>query len=281
MFPMKIWCVEHDRALVLGGATKGGVCSRHQVRVSLHLLTLEYQSCWSFLCVSSCSSSDKIEPSQASQFITRTIQAHFPGPIHRFNDFPMEVQELLYQMFMSNHRFMCRSDEARSRLVWTTAARSNFKHLLYNARKNVEKVCQTADPTLWRERAPTWMRRDYWESLCNIWAVERWQQTSATMKVNRAANLESNMHTSGSVSFATHQSRLEKELKRPLTFQEEFDKTHKKKGTDQYLSDKAREVAESYSQQMTEKYAGEEEQPQLDPEVPSSGGVGGDEDEDS
>ncbi|MQM17236.1 hypothetical protein Taro_050204 [Colocasia esculenta] len=58
---------------------------------------------------------DKIEPAQASQFIIRTIQAHFPGPIHRFNDFPMEVEELLYQMFM-------RSDEARSRLVWTMTA---------------------------------------------------------------------------------------------------------------------------------------------------------------
>ncbi|MQL83720.1 hypothetical protein Taro_016214 [Colocasia esculenta] len=91
------------------------------------------------------------------------------------------------------------------------------------------------------------------------------------MKVNRAANPEANMHTSGSVSFATHRSRLEKELKRPPTFQEVFDKTHKKKGTDQYISDKAREVAinitlsffllESYSQHMTEKYAGEEEQP--------------------
>ncbi|MQM08402.1 hypothetical protein Taro_041258 [Colocasia esculenta] len=52
------------------------------------------------------------------------------------------------------------------------------------------------------------------------------------MKVNRAANPEANMHTSGSVSFATHQSRLE-----------------------------------SYNQQMTEKYAREEEQSQLDPEV--------------
>ncbi|MQM13067.1 hypothetical protein Taro_045989, partial [Colocasia esculenta] len=133
---------------------------------------------------------DKIEPAQASQFITRTIQAHFPGPIHRFNDFPMEVQESMYQMFMRNHRFTRRSDEARSRLVWTTTARSNFKHLLYNARKNAEKVCYSADPTLWRERAPTWMRRDYWESLCNIWAAERWQQTSTTMKVNRTANPE-------------------------------------------------------------------------------------------
>ncbi|MQL80614.1 hypothetical protein Taro_013058 [Colocasia esculenta] len=76
------------------------------------------------------------------------------------------------------------------------------------------------------------MRGDYRETLCNIWAAERWQQTSTIMKVNRAANPEANMHTGGSVSFATHQSRLE-----------------------------------SYSQQMTEKYVGEDEQPQLDPEV--------------
>ncbi|MQL73934.1 hypothetical protein Taro_006287 [Colocasia esculenta] len=122
------------------------------------------------------------------------------------------------------------------------------------------KFLRVQTPTLWRERAPTWMRRDYWEILCNIWVAERWQQTSTTMKVNRAANPEANMHTSGFVSFATHQSRLEKELKRPPTFQEVFDKIHKKKGTDQYISDKAREVA-SYSQQMTEKYIGKEEQP--------------------
>ncbi|MQL93171.1 hypothetical protein Taro_025810 [Colocasia esculenta] len=105
------------------------------------------------------------------------------------------------------------------------------------------------------------MRRDYWEGLCNIWAAERWQETSTTMKVNRAVNPEANKHTIGSVSFATYQSRLEKGLKRPPTFQEVFDKTHKKKGTDQYISDRARKVAELYSQQMIEKYVGEEEQP--------------------
>ncbi|MQL99176.1 hypothetical protein Taro_031897, partial [Colocasia esculenta] len=214
-----------------------------------------------------CGRCGSMEPAQASQFITRTIQAHFPGPIHRFNDFLMEVQELSYQMFMSNHRFTRRSDEVRSRLVWTMTVRSNFNHLLYNVRKNAEKISQSADPTLWRERTLSWMRRDYWETLCNIWAIERWQQTSTIIKVNRAANPEANMHTGGSVSFVTHQSRLEKELKRLPTFQEVFDRTHKKKGTDQYSSDRAREVTESYSQQMIEKYAGEDEQLQLDPEV--------------
>ncbi|MQM10618.1 hypothetical protein Taro_043515 [Colocasia esculenta] len=153
-------------------------------------------------------------------------------------------------MFISNYRFMRPSDEARSRSVWMTTARSNYTHLLYNARKNAQRICHSVDPTLWRERTLTWMRRDYWEGLCNIWAAERWQETSTTMKVNRTVNPEANKHTSGSVSFATHQSRLEV-----------FDKTHKKKGTDQYISDRAREVT------MTEKYAGEEEQLQLDPEV--------------
>ncbi|MQM05125.1 hypothetical protein Taro_037931 [Colocasia esculenta] len=102
--------------------------------------------------------------------------------------------------------------------------------------------------TLWRERVPTWMKRDYWQGLCNIWAEERWQETSTIMKVNQAANLEANKHTSGSVFFVTHQFILEKELKRPPTFQEVFDKTHEKKGMDQYISNRAREVAESYSQ---------------------------------
>ncbi|MQL87664.1 hypothetical protein Taro_020210 [Colocasia esculenta] len=168
----------------------------------------------------------------------------------------------------SNHRFTRRPDEARSRFAWTMTARSNFKHLMYNARKNVEKVSQSADPTLWRERAPSWMRGEYWETLCNIWAAERWQSTSTIMKVNRAANPEANVHTGGSVSFATHQCRLvRKGAKKVADIFGGVCRTHKKKETDLYISDRAREVAESYSQQMTEKYAGKDEQPRLDPEV--------------
>ncbi|MQM22115.1 hypothetical protein Taro_055163 [Colocasia esculenta] len=67
------------------------------------------------------------------------------------------------------------------------------------------------------------------------------------MKVNRAANPEANNHTSGSASFATHQSILRKQLKCPSTFHEVFDKAHKKKGTNQYINDRARKVAELYS----------------------------------
>ncbi|MQL73958.1 hypothetical protein Taro_006319 [Colocasia esculenta] len=39
------------------------------------------------------------------------------------------------------------------------------------------------------------MKRDYWKSLCNIWATKRWQETSTTMKVNWTANPKDNKHT--------------------------------------------------------------------------------------
>ncbi|MQM02261.1 hypothetical protein Taro_035022 [Colocasia esculenta] len=203
-------------------------------------------SCWSFLCPSSCSSScwSFLCPSSCSSsywsfLCVSSCSSSCPSSV---------------------------SPPVAAQLTNSYLYRAIIDSCVVRTRKNAQKVCQSADPTLWRKRAPTWMRRDYWESLCNIWATERWQQTSTTMKVNREANPEANMHTSGSISFATHQSRLEKELKRPPTFQEVFDKTHKKKGTDQYIRYRAREVA-SYSQQMIEKYVGEEEQPQLDPEV--------------
>ncbi|MQM18903.1 hypothetical protein Taro_051902 [Colocasia esculenta] len=88
---------------------------------------------------------NKIEPAQASQFITKTLQAHFPGPIHQFSDFSMDVQDLLYDMFMRNHRFTEHPDELHARSAWTTTARVNFKHLMYNVRRNAERVCASID----------------------------------------------------------------------------------------------------------------------------------------
>ncbi|MQL68787.1 hypothetical protein Taro_001037 [Colocasia esculenta] len=135
-------------------------------------------------------------------------------------------------------------------------------HLNIATRMTVAVVTHAATPT----HRPAWTRQ--WLVIPGVgWKAGKSGLTYTTMKVNRAANPEANKHTGGSVSFATHQSRLEKELKQPPTFSEVFDKTQKKKGTEQYISDRAREVADSCNQQMTEKYAGEE-QPQLDPECP-------------
>ncbi|MQL85105.1 hypothetical protein Taro_017621 [Colocasia esculenta] len=112
-----------------------------------------------------------------------------------------------------------------------------------------------------------WMRNEYWIELCDIWGVEKWNENYAKAKQNRAAHPEAFVHTSGSVSFATHKVRLEVQLKRPPQFQELFDETHKKKGTNDYISEKAREVAESYSRGMDERYGDDSQRPELDPDI--------------
>ncbi|MQL99542.1 hypothetical protein Taro_032266 [Colocasia esculenta] len=297
MFSMKIWCVKEDLVAVLGGAfvgralfpasVSGSPSSERTPPLPSGLVAGPSSASPSVPAVSSSSAPTMPAAVGTSSESPPVVAGSVPEDADSLQEgrgsfYESTLREVWINGYVINiqHRFTSRTDEVRSRFIWTMTARSNFKHLMYNARKNAEKHSQSADPTLWRERAPSWMRGEYWETLCNIWAAERWQQTSSIMKVNRAANPEVNMHTGGSVSFTTHQSRLEKELKRQPTFSEVFDRTHKKKGTDAYISDRARVVAESYSQQMTEKYVGEDEQPPLDPEVPSSGGVGGHEHED-
>ncbi|MQM20580.1 hypothetical protein Taro_053601 [Colocasia esculenta] len=65
-----------------------------------------------------------------------------------------EEYDLLYDMFMRNHRFIECSDESCARSAWTTTARANFKHLLYNVRRNAERVCASTDTNQWREHRP-------------------------------------------------------------------------------------------------------------------------------
>ncbi|MQM16541.1 hypothetical protein Taro_049499 [Colocasia esculenta] len=142
-----------------------------------------------------------------------------------------------------NHRFREHSNELRARSAWTTTTRANFKHLLYNVQRNAERVCASTDKNQWKEHGPVWMRKEYWMELCMIWGGEKWNENSAKAKLNRAAHLEENVHTSGSVSFSMYKTQLEAQLKRPPQFQELFYQTHKKKGTDDYISEKVQKVA--------------------------------------
>ncbi|MQM23658.1 hypothetical protein Taro_056726 [Colocasia esculenta] len=124
-----------------------------------------------------------------------------------------EGYDLLFSMFLRNHRFTEHSDELHARSAWTTTARANFKHLMYNVRKNAERACASIDKNQWKEHGP------------------------------------------------------EVQLKRPPQFQELFDETHKKKRTNDYISEKAREVAESYSRGMDERYGDDSQCPELDPNI--------------
>ncbi|MQM01756.1 hypothetical protein Taro_034514 [Colocasia esculenta] len=138
---------------------------------------------------------------------------------------------------------------------------------MWEAQDKAMKTTGSLDPMAWLDYCPVWLRRDYWESLCHRWATGPWQERSQAAKRNRAAHPEKNVHTSGSVSYANHSKKLRHELERAPTFRELFDRTHKRKGMNDYVSESARTIAENYDKTMVDRYAEGTPQPDLDPEA--------------
>ncbi|MQL99342.1 hypothetical protein Taro_032064 [Colocasia esculenta] len=138
---------------------------------------------------------------------------------------------------------------------------------MWEARDKAMKTTGNRDPMAWLDYGPLWLRRDYWESLCERWATGLWLEWSQEAKRNRSTHLEKNVNTSGSVSYATHSQKLHHELEHAPTFRELFDQTHKRKATDAYVSESARTIAETYDRTMVDCYAEGTPQPDLDPEA--------------
>ncbi|MQL95526.1 hypothetical protein Taro_028190 [Colocasia esculenta] len=129
-------------------------------------------------------------------------------------------------------------DLPRARVVWESTAQTNFRKSMWEARDKAAKTTGSLDPTGWMDYGPMWMRRDYWESLCHRWATGPWQERSQAAKRNRAAHLEKNRH----------------ELEHAPTFRELFDRTHKRKGTDDYVSESTSTIVETYDRTMADRY---------------------------
>ncbi|MQM05845.1 hypothetical protein Taro_038661 [Colocasia esculenta] len=214
-----------------------------------------HQPCWI--------SGGKIDPGSASCYITTLVHAHILGPMDSWKEFPPSVRELLFDMYV----FTRPEDLPRARVVWESTAQTNFRKSMWEARDKAMKTTSSRDPTTWLDYGPVWLRRDYWESLCHRWATGPWQERSQAAKRNRPAHPEKNVHTSGSISYATHSQKLRHELERAPTFCKLFDGTHKRKGTDDYVSESARMIAETYDRTLADHYAEGTPQPHLGPEA--------------
>ncbi|MQL68131.1 hypothetical protein Taro_000396, partial [Colocasia esculenta] len=206
----------------------------------------------------------KIDPSPASRYITTLVHAHIPGPVDAWRDFPVPVRDLLFDMFTRRFAFTRPDDLPRARAVWEITAQTNLRKSMWEVRDKAMKTTGNRDPMAWVDYGPVWMRRDYWESLCERWAAGPWQQRSKAAIRNRATQPEKNVHTSGSVSYATHSKKLHHDLERAPTFRELFDRTHKRKGTDDYVTESVRTIAETYDRTMAERYTEGTPQPDLD-----------------
>ncbi|MQL80599.1 hypothetical protein Taro_013047, partial [Colocasia esculenta] len=168
--------------------------------------------------------------------------AGFLGPMDSSKEFPLSVRDLLFDMFTRRYMFTREEDLPQARVVWESTTQTNFRKSLWEAGDMAVKVTGSQDLIDWMDYGPVWMRRDYWESLCHRWATEPWQERSQAAKRYRTAHLEKNVHTSGSVPYATHSQKLRHELERAPTFRELLDQTYKQKGTNDYVSESARTI---------------------------------------
>ncbi|MQL68337.1 hypothetical protein Taro_000632 [Colocasia esculenta] len=217
------------------------------------------QPCWI--------SGGEIDLGSASRYITTLVHAHIPGPVDAWREFPMPVRDLLFDMFTRRYAFTRPKDLPRAQAVWESTAQTNLRKSMYEARDKAMKTTGNQDPMAWLDYGPVWLRRDYWESLCERWATGPWQERSQAAKCNRSTHPEKNVHSSGSVSYATHSQKLHHELVRAPTFHELFDRTYKRKGTDYYVSESARTIAETYDRTVADRYAEGTPQLDLDPDA--------------
>ncbi|MQM10420.1 hypothetical protein Taro_043313 [Colocasia esculenta] len=224
------------------------------------------QPCWI--------SGGKIDPGSASRYITTLVHAHILGPVDAWREIPVPVRDLLFDMFMRRYAFTRPEYLPRARAVWESTAQTNLRKSMWEAWDKAMKTTDNWDPMAWLDYGPVWLRRDYWESLCERWDTGPWQERSQAAKRNRSTHPEKNVHTSGSVSYATHIQKLHHELERAPTFRELFDQTHKRKGTDDYVSESAHTIAETYDRTMEDHYVEGTPQPDLDPKawVDATGG---------
>ncbi|MQM09731.1 hypothetical protein Taro_042608, partial [Colocasia esculenta] len=203
------------------------------------------QPCWI--------SGGKIDPGSASRYITTLVHAHIPGPMDAWREFPVPVRDVLFDMFTRRFAFTRPEDLPRARAVWESTAHTNLRKSMWEARDKAMKTTGNRDPMAWLDYGP--------------------QRSQAAIR-NRSTHPEKNVHTSGSVSYATHSQKLHHEFERVPTFRELFDRTYKQKGTDDYVSESARTIAETYDRMMAERYVEGTPQPDLDPDawVDAAGG---------
>ncbi|MQL96545.1 hypothetical protein Taro_029222 [Colocasia esculenta] len=112
---------------------------------------------------------------------------------------------------------------------------------------------------------PPAIRKDYWDAMCDQWATQEHQARSTIATQNRAKMPEASLHTSGSITFGCHKKRMEEETGGPVAYTELFRRTHKRKESGEFVSQRAKEVVESYEQQLIERHGDDSSQhPQFD-----------------
>ncbi|MQL67879.1 hypothetical protein Taro_000174, partial [Colocasia esculenta] len=175
----------------------------------------------------------KFEPQDVTRSITKALLQYLPGPIAQWKEYPMET----------SHHFATERDVADARTTWNKITANRFTDYLNKHKAAAKKASENFDDLLmWKGHGPPTIMRGYWDAMCDKWATEDFRHHSRIAAENRTKMLEATLHTSGSISFGRQ----------------------KEKSCD-FVSEKAKEVMESYAKQMVDRRGGDStQQPEFD-----------------
>ncbi|XP_009603647.2 uncharacterized protein [Nicotiana tomentosiformis] len=105
-------------------------------------------------------------------------------------------------------------------------------------------------------KMPGWLRKDFWDKLLAKWNTDEWKKKSEQEKAKRASSKGGSLHTGGSISFAAHKLKLEKERGRDISHAEVFEEMRKKKKKDgtreHWVETRASDTYENYHKRVEE-----------------------------
>ncbi|CAI9281192.1 unnamed protein product [Lactuca saligna] len=121
-----------------------------------------------------------------------------------------------------------------------------------------------------RDYPPTWIRRELWHELCDVWNSAAWRRRSESGSTNRNSMVDGckSKHTGGSISMGQHRMKLENNGQQP-TWDKVYCMTHLKESSKlrlvsgdessgsqnlEFVTPKAQKVYETYHNAMKDKY---------------------------
>ncbi|CAH1448898.1 unnamed protein product [Lactuca virosa] len=123
-----------------------------------------------------------------------------------------------------------------------------------------------------RDYPPTWIRRELWHELCDVWNSAAWRRRSESGSTNRNSMVDGckSKHTGGSISMGQHRMKLAKENNgQQPTWDKVYCMTHLKASSKlrlvsgeessgsqnlDFVTPKAQKVYETYHNAMKDKY---------------------------
>ncbi|MQM01924.1 hypothetical protein Taro_034683, partial [Colocasia esculenta] len=209
-----------------------------------------------FIFASSCAFRMKFEPQDMTRSITKALLQYLPGPIAQWKEYPRET----------SHHFATEREVADARTTWNKIAANRFTDYLNKHKVAAKKASGNFDdPLMWKGRGPPAIRRDYWDAMCDKWATEDFRHRSKIAAENRTKMPEATLHTSSSISFGRQKRKMEKEKGGSVSYKELFEQTHRRKTTGDFVSQKVKEVMETYTEQMVDRHGGDSTQhPEFD-----------------